>query len=43
VKVAVDANVVISTMLKTDGVVAELLLRAKPSPEFFVPEFVLNA
>jgi predicted nucleic acid-binding protein len=40
VKIVVDANIVISTMLKTDGVVAELLLRSKQSPEFFVPEFV---
>lgn len=39
-KIVVDANIVISTMLKTNGVVAELLLRAKPRPEFFVPEFV---
>jgi predicted nucleic acid-binding protein len=40
VKVVVDANIVVSTMLKTNGVVAELLLSAKPRPEFFVPEFV---
>ena len=39
-KVVVDANIVVSTMLKTNGVVAELLLRATPRPEFFVPEFV---
>lgn len=39
-KVVVDANIVISTLLKTDGVVAELLLRAIPRPEFFIPEFI---
>jgi hypothetical protein len=40
VKIVVDANIVISTLLKTDGVVAELLMRAAPRPKFHVPEFV---
>lgn len=36
----VDANIVISTLLKSDGAVADVLLRTKPAPEFFVPEFI---
>lgn len=36
----VDANIVISTLLRSDGAVADVLLRSKPAPTFFVPEFV---
>ena len=36
----VDANIVISTLLKSDGAVADILLRTKPAPTFFVPEFI---
>jgi predicted nucleic acid-binding protein len=40
VKIVVDANIVISTLLKTDGVVADLLMRATPRPQFHFPEFI---
>lgn len=39
-KFVVDANIVVSTLLKTDGAVADVLLRQRGDAEFFAPEFI---
>jgi predicted nucleic acid-binding protein len=40
VRLVVDANIVVSTLLKSDGAVADVLLRSGTDVEFYAPEFI---
>lgn len=39
-RLVVDANIIVSTLLKSDGAVADVLLRPGSGVEFFAPEFI---